>query len=68
MNIFKEEIEYRRDRNRFYRFGGWKGLVLKVVIIAIIFTVFKTFSSTHVQNMFWLFGVNSNTTEIIIGE
>jgi hypothetical protein len=31
MKVFQEKIEDRRDRNRNYRFGGWGGILVKVL-------------------------------------
>lgn len=68
MKLFKEEIEYRRDRNRHFRFGGWRGLFLKILIIVILFLVLNTFSGENIKNFLGFFGYVPNTSNEILIE
>jgi hypothetical protein len=64
MNVFKEELEHRRDRNRNYRFGGWSGILLKIFIIIVLLWVINNFTKDNVENMFQIFGVKGEKNEI----
>jgi hypothetical protein len=61
MKTFKEEVEYRRERNRNYRFGGWKGLLIKIILLVFIFMLFKSCNKNNVANVFNFF----NTKNVI---
>jgi hypothetical protein len=58
MSVFTEKVEDRRDRNRNYRFGGWGGIVVKVLVCLILLWVINGINSDQVVNMFRIVGVS----------
>ncbi len=62
MKIFKEEIDFRRNRNRHTRFGGWFGLFIKIVIVLILYIVIKGFAGENIVNFFDFFGAKSSSS------
>jgi|GEM_PF-6505053 len=62
MNIFREKAEYGRQRNRNSRFGGWKGLLVKILLGAVIFTIVKGYTSVSFENIIWLFQKSQTIT------
>ncbi|MCK9329542.1 MAG: hypothetical protein PHY08_04985 [Candidatus Cloacimonetes bacterium] len=68
MKIFKEEVDYRRERNRHSRFGGWFGLLIKIVIVIILYIVIKGFAGDNITNFFNFFGAQSTSSENVIIE
>ena len=59
MKLFKEEIEFRRTRNRHYRFGKWGGLLIKIMACIAIFMIIRTFSGKNIEYFFWFFNINN---------
>ena len=51
MKIFKEIIEEQRERNRTYRFSGWWGLVVKIIILLVVIWVMVNFTSDNIENI-----------------
>lgn len=63
MKIFREETDFRRDRNRHSRFGGWSGLLIKLILLIVIFIVIRNFSKDNIENVFWMFGIEKSSVE-----
>jgi len=53
MKLFREETEYRRERARSTRFGGWGGLFLYLALLLVILYFAKSFTSESVQRILW---------------
>ncbi len=51
--FLKDEIEYRYERNRSGRFGGWKGLIIKILLFALLIHFFISFNKDSAQNILW---------------
>ena len=64
MNVFRERAEIRRYKNRNSRFGGWRGMCIKILICIAVFSIIKGYTSINFDNIFWLFNIKSKTVEI----
>lgn len=53
MKLFREELERRQERNRNVRYGGWSGLLLKILIVILVIYFATQFSGQSVENMLW---------------
>ncbi|MBP7563569.1 MAG: hypothetical protein KA886_07245 [Candidatus Cloacimonetes bacterium] len=51
--FLKEEIEYRYERNRSGRLSGWKGLIIKILLFALLIHFFISFNKDSAQNILW---------------
>ncbi len=52
-NFLKEEIQYRYERNRSGKFGGWKGLIIKILILILMIHFFMSFNKDSAKNILW---------------
>ena len=68
MKVFKDELEFRRIKNRHSRYFGFKGLLLKLTAFIIFLIVIKGFSERNIENLFSFFSSKQNTSEINLGE
>ncbi len=67
--FLKEELEYRHQRNRSGRFGGWKGLIIKILLLAVLINIFISFNKESAQKMLWFIsGGNSSYAGIDNGK
>lgn len=52
-NFLREEILYRLERNRSGRFSGWKGLVIKIILLILIINFFTSFNKDSAKRILW---------------
>lgn len=52
-NFLREEILYRLERNRSGRFNGWKGLVIKIILLILIINFFTSFNKDSAIRILW---------------
>jgi hypothetical protein len=51
--VLKEELQYRYERNRSHRYGGWKGLIIKILLLALLIYFFLSFDKSSGQSILW---------------
>jgi len=53
MGLFREFVDDKRERNRSGRFGGWKGIVIKIVVLIAVFYFFRNFTRESAETLLW---------------
>jgi len=53
MKLFREVAEEQRERNRGSRFGGWKGMILYIFAVIVLFYLFRNFTRESAETLLW---------------
>jgi len=53
MKLFREFMEERRERIRNIRFGGWSGIVIKILLCLTVLWIHRDFGKESVEVILW---------------
>ena len=53
MGLFRDVVEEKRERNRSSRFGGWKGIVIKIAVLLAVLYFFRNFTRESAETLLW---------------
>jgi len=49
MKLFQEDTEYRRERNRTTKYGGWRGMLLYIALLLLLIYILTHIDSSAIS-------------------